>query len=172
MPPSSPATAHAQAAELAALVDILIPGDARWPAASTVGVQGVVAARLLTARGEGAVASVAAALAACGGPLAGKDEAARIAVVAALERTEPALFAFLRNAACFAYYEHPVVVAVVQSLGQPYVAMPHAEGYALPPFDPARDTPRHGRGRWTATDAVRRVDLSALPHLAAGRGNG
>ena len=53
MPPSSQATAHAQAAELAVLVDTLIPGDGRWPSAATVGIQGVVAARLLTARGEG-----------------------------------------------------------------------------------------------------------------------
>ena len=170
MPSSSPATAHAQAAELAALVDTLIPGDGRWPSAATVGVQGVVAARLLAARGEGAVGEVAAALAACGGPLAGRDAAARTEVVAALERSQPALFTFLRNAATFAYYEHPVVVAAVQALGQPYAAMPHEEGYALPPFDPDRDTPRHGRGRWTATDAVRRVDLSALPHLAADGG--
>jgi hypothetical protein len=158
--------ATALAAELAALVDALIPGDGRWPAASAVGVQGVLAERLLTADGEGAVERVAAAVAACGGPLAGKDAATRAAILGRLEQAQPVLFLFLRNAATFAYYESPVVVGVVQSLGMPYAALPHREGYALPPFDPARDAPKHGRGAWIATDAVRRVDLSALPFLA------
>ena len=43
------------AIELATLlrdfVDVLIPGEGPWPAASVVGVQGVLAMRLLEARG-------------------------------------------------------------------------------------------------------------------------
>jgi hypothetical protein len=39
---------------------------------------------------------------------------------------------------------------------------PHIKGYPVRRFDLARDTPRHGRGRYTKTADVRRVDISGL----------
>ena len=46
---------------LAALVDELIPGDDNWPAASAVGVQGLVAARLFDSAGEAEIGRIVAA---------------------------------------------------------------------------------------------------------------
>ena len=48
--------AKALAAEFAALVDLLVPGDGEFPAASEVGVQAKLADRLIVMRGDGAVA--------------------------------------------------------------------------------------------------------------------
>jgi hypothetical protein len=56
----------------------------------------------------------------------------------------------VRDATFFAYYECPLVVRAMNARGFEYKLRPHVEGYRLPPFDPARDTPRHGRGRWIA----------------------
>ncbi|MGD9512137.1 MAG: hypothetical protein AB7X49_26730, partial [Geminicoccaceae bacterium] len=58
-------------------VDVLIPGEGSWPPASTVGVQGVLAMRLLEARGEGGADELERALLDCGAPLAPLDEEAR-----------------------------------------------------------------------------------------------
>lgn len=147
----------AEATMLRDLVDVLIPGEAGWPSASHAGVHGVVAMRLMELRGEGAVSELSALVDRCGGPLVALDEAARVAVVERLEAAEPDLFALLRNATFLAYYEHPAVVRQVQALGQPYRPVPHVEGYALPPFDPERDRPRHNRGHWLRTEDVRRL---------------
>jgi hypothetical protein len=153
------------------LVDVLIPGeDDRWPSASLAGVHGLLGFRLQETRGEGAVQELASALDRCGGPLAPLDEAGRAAVVARLEREQPALFALVRNAAFLAYYESPAVIPAVQALGQPYRAIPYLDGYPQKPFDPDRDRPRHDRGRYVPTDQVRRVDLAGLDHLGGGDG--
>src|SRR5689334_2665300 len=117
------------------LVDVLIPGDGPWPAASVVGVQGVLAMRLLEIRGQGGADEVEQALLACGGPLASLDAMERVEVVRRFEQADPALFKLVRNAAYLAYYENPAVVRAVQGLGQPYQAMPAAKGYPLPAFD-------------------------------------
>ncbi len=105
---------------------------------------------------------MAEALLAAGGPLAGHDEAERVAVVARFESAEPALFGWLRDAAYVTYYENPFVAEVINAQGHPYELRPHNKGYAVPRFDLARNTPRHGRGRFVPTDAVRRVDTSGL----------
>jgi hypothetical protein len=163
------------AALLASLVDALIPGDGgRWPSASQVGVHGVLPGRLIEVRGLDAVDALAAAVLSCGGALADGSAAERARVVARFEAEHPALFAVARTAVYLAYYESPAVIAVIRSLGHRYQAMAHAAGYPLPPFDPERDRPRHGRGRWIATDEVRRVDLSGLGFIgrAAGRDHG
>lgn len=144
------------------LVDVLIPGGGRWPPASMVGVQGVLAMRLLEARGEAGVDEVEQALLACGGPLAPLDAAGRAAVVQRLEQDHQALFTLVRTAVTLAYYESAAVIRAIRELGQPYQAVPIHQGYALPPFDPGRDRPRHNRGHWLRTDDVRRLDLSVL----------
>ena len=97
--------------------------------------------------------------------LARHYEAARIDVVRRLEATEPALFGWVRDAAYVVYYENPFVAEVINARGHVYELRPHLKGYPVPRFDLARDTPRHGRGRYTPPDQVRRVDTSALDLL-------
>jgi hypothetical protein len=154
--------ANGLATLLSDLVDVLIPGNVGWPAASVVGVQGVLAMRLMEVRGEGGPDELETALIACGGPLAGLDPAARIEVVKRLEASEPTLFTLVRNAAYLAYYENPAVVRAVQGLGMPYQAMPGHKGYPLPAFDLEQDRPRHNRGHYIRTDEVKPLDLSVL----------
>ena len=102
------------------------------------------------------------ALLAAGGPFDGLDERARVEVVKKFEQREPELFGWLRDAAYVAYYENPFVAEVINAKGHRYELRPHVKGYPLPPFDLARDAPRHGRGRYTPTEQVRRVDTSQL----------
>jgi hypothetical protein len=147
---------------LAALVDTLLPGDAGWPSASVVGVQAVLAARLAQERGEDALDDVVDALRGDAAALLGGDEAARVAAVAAWETRDRALFGWVRDAAYMAYYESPVVVRAINADGSPYKLVAHVTGYKLPRFDLARDTPRHGRGRYIPTGAVRRVAVETL----------
>jgi hypothetical protein len=154
--------AAALATLLRDLVDVLIPGEEGWPAASIVGVQGVLAMRLMEVRGQDACDGLERAVLAAGGPLAPLDEAGRIAVVQRLEQSEPALFKLLRSAVYLGYYENPAVIRAVQGLGQPYKAVPIFEGYEQAPFDLDRDRPRHNRGHWIRTEDVRPVDVAGL----------
>jgi len=72
------------------------------------------------------------------------------------------LFGWVRDAAYVAYYENPFVAEAINEQGLRYELRPHIKGYPLPRFDLARDTPKHGRGRYTKTSDVRRVDISGL----------
>ena len=155
-------TPAASSALLADLIDVLIPGDESWPPARVVGVQAFVAIRLIEERGKEAFPRLMTALIHAGGPLDGLDEPARIGVVERFEREEPEMFGWLRDAAYIAYYENPFVGEVIKAKGHRYELRPHVTGYPLPRFDPARHTPRHGRGRYTPTDEVRPVDTSKL----------
>ena len=137
--------------KLALLVDLLLPGDEQFPAASAVDLATTVAARL----GKAAVSELEAA---------GAD-------LRAIERDRPELFGALRKAAFISYYENEAVQEVIRSLGHRYNATPLPKGYPVGRFDPARDTPLHGRGHFVPTDEARRVELSALDHLRGG-GNG
>jgi hypothetical protein len=157
--------ANALVAELAALVDVLVPGDGEFPAASTVGVQAKLADRLIVLRGEGAVSELIGVLGASGGPLQRLNAAGRTAVVARLERERPDDFLRVRNITYLAYYESPAVHELIRSMGFTYNAMPLPQGYAVGSFDPETDMPRHGRGRFVTTDGVRRVDLARLDFL-------
>ena len=74
----------------------------------------------------------------------------------------------MRNAAYFAYYEHPAVVRAIQGLGQPYQAMPGAKGYPLPAFNLEHDRPRHGRGYYIRTEDVKPLDLGAWRKVSMG----
>ena len=156
---ASPAVA---AGILADLVDVLLPGDASWPSGRTVGVQSLLALRLLEQRGRAELGRVAKAVLAAGGPFTELDEAARIAVVTRLEAAEPELFGWLRDVAYVTYYETPFVADVINAKGHVYDLRPHTKGYPVRRFDLDRDTPRHGRGHYVPTEAVRRVDTSTL----------
>ena len=146
---------HAEHAILS-LAEALLPGGAGFPAFSATPAGPLLLARL----GDTDHAALLAALAARGplpdGPAAWTEAASR------LEAIEPALFTILRRTFYLAYYEQPPAIAAIRALGHPYNDAPLPEGYPTDPFDPASDTPRHGRGRWTATDQVRQVDTAAL----------
>jgi hypothetical protein len=164
------ADAKALAAELATLVDLLVPGDGEFPAAAEVGAQAKLADRLIVMRGEGAVAELTEALDACGGPLGGLDEAARRAVLARLEFELPEYFLQVRNIVYLSYYESPAVHEAIRAMGFTYNAAPLPQGYEVGRFDPATDAPRHRRGGYVRTEEVRRVDLSQLDFLGGGHG--
>jgi hypothetical protein len=148
-----------RAAVLAALVEVLLPGDALFASATEVGVQAKLADRLADQSGEAALDRLIKALSGLAEAAPGAE---RHRLVAAFEAGEPALFATVR-AICFtAYYESPFVQEAIRSLGFAYNAAPLPKGYGLKRFDPATDKPTHGRGRYVPTDEVRRVDLSCL----------
>ena len=150
------------AALFAGFVDVLIPGDEKWPSASAVGVQGLLLSRMVEERGEAEPWLIAEALVAAGAPFANHDAAGRRAIVERLEATHAELFAQLRSAVTLAYYESPLVADAIRALGRPYLLRPHLVGYPSRQFDAARDTPTHGRGRYIATDEVTPVDISGL----------
>ena len=137
------------------LADVLLPGDALFPAASASGMDALLIARL---RGAGVLARV---LAEVGEP--------SVAAVARLETAQPALFDSLRRIVFVTYYEQEAVVAAIRALGMPYNDAPLPAGHAPEPFDPAIDAPRHRRGHFVPTLEVRPVDLAALDHLEDGR---
>lgn len=147
---------------LAAFVDVLLPGDASWPSAATVGVQAQLTQRLVESKGEDALTAFIEALQSDSAVLLDDDEAARVAAVAAFETRDPDLFGWIRDAVYVAYYESPVVVLAINAHGSLYKLRPHIEGYPLPRFDLEQDMPRHGRGHWIVTAAVRRVPVEAL----------
>jgi hypothetical protein len=164
------AEAKALAAELAALVDVLVPGDSAFPSASEVGAQAKLADRLTLMRGEAAVRELVETLATAGGPLTRLDGDGRTAVLVRVERQRPDDFLLVRNIVYLSYYESPAVHEAIRAMGFTYHAIPLPVGYDVGRFDPATDTPRHGRGAFVGTDEVRRVDLSQLDFLGGGHG--
>lgn len=156
------ADAAADAAMLADFVEVLIPGGDGWPSAAAVGVQGPLSTRLIGERGEEALPALLQALRTAGAPFAGRPDKEREAIVRSLERDEPALFGWVRDAVFIAYYESPFVAAAINAKGHPYKLRPHLAGYAVPRFDRARDTPTHKRGHYVPTDQVRHVETTGL----------
>ena len=149
---------------LAAFVDVLIPGDELFPAASATGAQALLTERIWRRYGNEGHPRVINAL---DGARSFRDAFlnARVEAVRRFEVDDPELFAFLRFATYFAYYQQPAVVAAIQALGHDYNVTPQPLGYELPPFDPARHLPREPRGSYKATDDIVRIDLSALADL-------
>lgn len=85
-----------------------------------------------------------------------------------LERERPATFTALWRLAVYGYYSRPETIAAIARDHAPaYHGAPQPLGYAhaIAPWD-ARDPqqlPVAPRGSYLPTDAVRRVDLAALP---------
>jgi hypothetical protein len=146
----------------ARLVDVLLPGDADFPAASATGTHGLVMDRLRGRMGSEALEAIAAAL---GGLQWTEQE--QIETVQRLEQNDPALFSELRFCTYFSYYESPVVIAVLRRLGHDYNDAPQPLGYAMQPFDPTpgADLPLVPKGTYKKTDDITRVDISSLPDL-------
>jgi hypothetical protein len=146
-------------------VDTLIPGDDLFPPASVAGAHGLLAERVRVRYGNDVFARIVATLDGAGS-FCDATPQARVAAVRQLEMDDPELFAFLRFATYFAYYQQPAVVAAIQSLGHDYNVTPQPLGYELPPFDPDRHLPRAPRGSYKATEAIVPIDLSGLSDLA------
>jgi hypothetical protein len=161
---SNPSAPAAIAAALTAFVDVLIPGDADFPPASAAGTHGIVFNRVRQQLGNAAFARIAAALDG-GESFADASPEHQVAVVAELEQNDPDLFAFLRFATYFAYYETPPVIAALQRLGHDYHDSPQPLGYELPPFDRTKHLPAVPRGSYKGTAEITRLDLSALADL-------
>ena len=123
------------AAMLRELVDVLLPGNGRFPAASDAGTHGVVAHRLVAQLGETALDDLAQTIEACGGPLGPLGAAERQDVVRRFEADHPEQFETLRMIAYLSYYESPAVVRAVRSLGHVYNDAPQPAGYTMAPFD-------------------------------------
>jgi hypothetical protein len=138
------------------LMNAVLPGGSLFPSAGETGMGSLLAARLHAADAAllGRLAEAAGAM-----PM---DAAGWHAAAKRVEATAPDLFDEFRKFAYLTYYEQPRVIAAIRALGIRYNDSPLPDGYPAEPFDPARDGPRHGRGRWIATDEVRRVDLSGL----------
>lgn len=153
------------AAILKDLVDVLLPGDERFPPASDAGSHGVVADRLVAQLGENALDDLAQAVTACGGPLTSLTPAERQAVVRHMEEAQPEQFETLRMIAYHAYYESPAVVRAVRALGHVYNDAPQPAGYIMAPFDEGDplQAPAHRRGHYVRTEDVARLDLAPLP---------
>ena len=147
---------------LAALLEVLLPGDELFPCGSTLGIENLLAARLLESIAPADLDALTAALAAGSAPFASLSPADRVPVVTRLQREHPALFDQLMKIVYLTYYQIPAVQDAIRALGFAYNPTPLPAGYAVGRFDAERDTPRHGRGRFLATDEVRRVDLSQL----------
>ena len=155
----------AMAAMLRELVDVLLPGDGRFPAASDAGTHGVVADRLVAQSGETALDNLAQTIEACGGPLGPLNASERQDVVRRFEADYPEQFETLRMIAYLAYYESPAVVRAVRSLGHVYNDAPQPAGYAMAAFDESdpHQAPAHRRGHYVRTEDVTRLDLKRLP---------
>ena len=163
---TEPATTPAVIATmLKELVDVLLPGDGRFPAASDAGTHGLVADRLMAQTGESALDDLAQTLADCGGPLSPLSLEERQAVVRRMEETQPEQFETLRMVSYLAYYESPAVVRAVRALGHVYNDAPQPAGYAMAPFDESDplQAPAHRRGHYVGTEDVTRLDLAPLP---------
>ena len=147
------------------LVDVLLPGDGRFPSASDAGTHGVVADRLVAQVGETALDGLAQIVAACGGPLTPLSPAERQAVVRRIEEAHSEQFEALRMIAYLSYYESPAVVRAVRALGHVYNDAPQPAGYVMAPFDESDplQAPAHRRGSYVKTEDVARLDLAPLP---------
>ena len=145
---------------LAALVEVLLPGDELFPCGATLGLEGLLADRLRQSIGRAELDALTAALAATGTPFAALAPAARLPVVTQLEREHPALFDLLAKAAYLPTTRPPPSRARSERWDSPTIrrhcppAMPSAA------FDAERDMPRHGRGRFLA-DGRRARSISA-----------
>lgn len=175
-PFASPAV---QADTLRLFADVMIPGDDLFPAASKTGAHGLLAERLRETGGADAVHELVDALERHGGgvPFIAHAMSGRIRAVAALEQADSGYFAHVRSILYYSYYQHPLVVDAIRSLGFAYNDAPQPRGYALPRFDPlpgGDEPPASTPGWYKRTGEVVRVDISGITgtNLAARQRHG
>jgi hypothetical protein len=138
--------------------DDLIPAEGPWPSPRDAGIT-TFFRRIFDDQGD--VARVRRALAALRDNLDdGDGEGARVMALQSLEDTQPLVFRVLLEFVYFGYYSRPLVVtALNQTLECDYVSPPQPRGYEM---DRLGDPVPSGRGSYTATDDVRRVQLPEI----------
>lgn len=151
---------------LALFVDVLIPGDDVFPPASVAGTQGLTAERLRGRYGERIPAELAARLNA-EESFAAASAKRKTEIVAAFERDEPVFFGNVYAVVNYSYYQQPVVIAAIQSLGHDYRANPQPDGYILPKHSmtPGVDIPMKPKGFYKWTEEIGRLPDEALAGL-------
>lgn len=160
------------AAVLATFVDVLLPGDDLFPAASATGTHGLVADRVRALVGNDELAALAHDLEADGLALSEQSPDRRIASAQRFELEAPERFAFFRDVVYYAYYQSPLVTTAIRALGHDYHDAPQPLGYRLAPFDPTpgANAPAIPRGRYKRTGEVTRINVSGLSVLRTGAG--
>jgi hypothetical protein len=129
------------ASKLAALLDLLIPGDDAFPAPSAIELAGAMLAH------ERFGAFARAALARLPADFERLDRKAARAAVEALERDHAGAFDALITGLYSLYYVHPAVLVAVEAVSGYAARPPQPEGYRLAPFDPAIVAVPAARGR-------------------------
>lgn len=159
-----------QIAALNAAADELIPPGDGFPAPSSVGIVEFVG-RYVTPEGAAVKFYPLAAerdfkqhLDALGQDFARADSATKLDILRRLEREEPAFFEQLRGLVYYGYYSRPQVVQAIREnlpAGRDYHGPPQPYGYlaVIEPWDATMFA--FGRGRYTATEDVKPVDVPA-----------
>ena len=152
---------------MAALCDVLLPGDDLFPKASVTGTQAVVANRLRERYGGAIFESLAHDLSVEGHRFVELSMDERVAVLQRLEAEKPEFFGYLLTATYLAYYATPPVIAAIRLDGHIYNDAPQPLGYDLIPFSftPGLDLPLVPRGSFKWTFMMERIDISSLADL-------
>lgn len=128
---------------LTAALVTLLPGDDRFPAATTIGL----ACRLLAL--DHLRPAAEAALARLPSTFAALSVDDRTQTLRAWEAADPQGFSALVTAAYSAYYTHPTVLAAVEQVTGYAARPPQPEGYTLAAFDEAiAAVPRRHGSLW------------------------
>jgi hypothetical protein len=136
------------ATALAAVADVMIPGDGSYPSAGEAHVVDFVQARVNPAEHEALERLMAG--------VDPKDPAAIAAWLTRLEEDDPPSLELLRFLVYTAYYRDEAVVRAINRRGYDYHAAPMPYGYDVPEDIPLPDG---SRGGYTPTTEVRRVEL-------------
>lgn len=158
------ATPSQTASTFHALVNVLLPGDDLFPPAGEVGVHLWLMEKLSAhfAEAEDVLARIVQALNhGQPRPFSDLEAAAQTSALTQFERDMPDLFALIRAAVYFGYYQTPPVIEAVRALGRDYNAAPQPHGYALAPFD-LTTLPAQPRGHYIKTNDVRAVETGDL----------
>ncbi len=152
---------------MAAVCDVLLPGEGNYPSASLTGTHGIVANRLRERYGGQIFESLGRDLTGGGVSFLDLDHAQRVAAVVALEAKKPEFFGFLLQAAYLAYYATPAVIEAIRLDGHVYNDAPLPLGYELTPFSftPGVDVPLDPKGSFKWTFQMERIDISSLTEL-------
>lgn len=115
---------------LDSILSTLLPGDADWPSAGSLGLAASV-------RGDCDAAALAAIVGAIPADFADGNADAREVALRAIEAACPDAFERLVAAAYLAYYTEPRVRTVIERLTGYAARPPQPRGYELEPFDEA-----------------------------------
>lgn len=115
---------------MSALLDVMIPGDGDFPAASAIDLHAA-----LVAHDRFSVA-YAAVLAKRPDGFDALPDSERVAALTRIETREPELFNALTVGVYSLYYTHPQVAAVIERLTGHTARAPQPAGHPLEPFDP------------------------------------